>query len=366
MRCDYFDAGRCRSCTLIEQPYLAQLAGKQAIAEAAVAGAEWQEPFASEERRFRNKAKMAVAGTADAPTLGILDRAGRGIDLGECPLHEAPIEHAMPSLRDFVGLAGLTPYSVPERRGELKHVLVTASPDGELMARFVLRSTEAVPRIRKHLDALRDALPALAVASASILPAHKAVVEGDTEVPLTERQSLTMRLGEVQLRLRPGGFFQTNSVVATALYRQAAAWIDTVEPASVTDLYCGVGGFALFAARDGREVTGVESSDEAVEGAVEAARAMGSSATFAAGDAADAEALDADVVIVNPPRRGIGELAARLEASAARHVVYSSCNPATLERDLAAMPSLLPVRARMFDMFPHNHHAEVLTLLERR
>jgi len=69
---------------------------------------------------------------------------------------------------------------------------------------------------------------------------------------------------------------------------------------------------------------------------------------------------------VNPPRRGIGTLAGRLEASAARHVVYSSCNPTTLARDLAAMPSLQPVRARMFDMFPHNDHAEVLVLLTRR
>lgn len=366
MRCDYFEAGRCSSCTLIETPYTRQLADKQSLAESVVPSAVWDAPFASAERRFRNKAKMAVAGTIDAPTLGILDRAGRGIDLAECPLHEEPIERAMPQLRAFIGLARLTPYSVPERRGELKHLLVTASPDGELMVRFVLRSTEALPRIRKHLAALQEALPALAVASASILPQHKAAVEGDVEVPLIERQSLTMRLGDVPLALRPGGFFQTNSVVATALYRQAAAWIDDVEPATVTDLYCGVGGFALFAARSGRVVTGVESSEEAVAGAREAAAAMGSTATFTAGDATAAEALDADVVIVNPPRRGIGELAARLEASRARHVVYSSCNPVTLERDLAAMPSLRPVRARMFDMFPHNRHAEVLTLLERR
>ena len=90
-------------------------------------------------------------------------------------------------------------------------------------------------------------------------------------------------------------------------------------------------------------------------------------------DLADATgfALDADappeLVVVNPPRRGIGDrLAGWLESSAVRHVVYSSCDAGSLERDLAAMPSLRPVRAQVFDMFPQTDHFETLVLLERR
>ncbi|WP_144719377.1 methyltransferase domain-containing protein [Agrococcus jejuensis] len=366
--CAYHRAGLCDSCTRIDTGYDAQLARKQAGAEAAVPEAAWLPPQASAIEAFRNKAKMVAGGTMDAPTLGILDGERRGVDLRACPLHEQPIRDALPHLAELVREARIPPYSVPDRRGELKHVLVTASPDGELMVRFVLRSTEAVPRIRKRLDLLRERIPGLVVASASILPEHKAVVEGDLEVPLTEQQTLTMRLNGVPLALQPGGFFQTNSAVAAALYREAAAWIDDVDPASVADLYCGVGGFAFHAARPGRDVVGVETSAEAIAGAIETAAAIGSSARFAVGDAtaADDTAVDAEVVVVNPPRRGIGALAGRLEASAARHVVYSSCNPTTLARDLAAMPSLRPVRARMFDMFPHNDHAEVLVLLTRR
>ncbi|MFC7431080.1 MULTISPECIES: methyltransferase domain-containing protein [unclassified Agrococcus] len=365
--CGYHRAGLCDSCTRIDTAYDAQLARKQVGAEAAVPGAAWLPPHASAVEAFRNKAKMVAGGTVDAPTLGILDGERRGIDLRACPLHEQPIRDALPHLAELVTDARIPPYTVPERRGELKHVLVTSSPDGGLMVRFVLRSTEAVPRIAKRLDALRERIPGLVVASASILPEHKAVVEGDVEVPLTQRQSLPMVLNGIPLALRPGGFFQTNSAVAAALYREAAGWIDAVDPASVADLYCGVGGFALHAAAPGRDVVGVETSAEAIAGAIETAAAIGSSARFAVGDAAAAgdAAVDADLVVVNPPRRGIGALAARLEASAARHVVYSSCNPATLARDLEAMPSLRPVRARMFDMFPHNDHAEVLVLLER-
>lgn len=332
----------------------------------AVPDATWEPPFASAEAHFRNKAKMVVAGTVDAPTLGILDGAARGVDLTSCPLHELPIVAALPSLATFIGTAQLTPYSVSERRGELKHLLVTASPAGELMVRFVLRSTESLLRIRKHLPSLHEALPNLAVASANLLPQHAALTEGDEEIALTPQQTLVMRVNGIPLGLRPGAFFQTNTAVAAGLYRDAAGWIDEVDPASVTDLYCGVGGFALHAAAPGRNVAGIETSVEAVKSATATATAIGSNATFAAGDAGAAEHLDADVVIVNPPRRGIGALAERLERSAARHVVYSSCNPATLGRDIAAMPSLRPVRARLFDMFPHNHHAEVLVHLERR
>lgn len=364
MDCTYYHAGSCRSCTLLEVPYPEQVASKQREATDAV-GHALEAPFRGPEAGFRNKAKMVVAGSVEEPTLGILDGGGSGVDLSGCPLHEAPIVAALPVLREFITRARLTPYSVPQRRGELKHVLVTSSPAGELMVRFVLRSTEALPRLRKHLGWLHEQLPNAVAISANLLPAHVALTEGAEEVPLTETQLLTMRLNGIDLLLRPGGFFQTNSTVAAGLYREATAWASTVAPGSVADLYCGVGGFALHLAQPGREVVGVEVSAEAVDGARLAAERVGSSVRFEVGDATAAEYLDADLVVLNPPRRGIGELAGRLERAQARHVLYSSCNPTTLARDLTAMPSLRPVRARLFDMFPHNHHAEVLVLLER-
>ncbi|UOW01148.1 methyltransferase domain-containing protein [Agrococcus sp. SCSIO52902] len=364
--CAYFDAGRCRSCTLLPTPYERQLADQQARIEAMLPPMAWDAPHASAVGGFRNKAKMAVAGTVDAPTIGILAADGTGIDLQACPLHERPIVAAMPLLEQLVREARLTPYDVPSRRGELKHLILTASPDGELALRLVLRSSEAVPRIRKHLPLLA-ALP-LASVSVNLQPEHKAVLEGDEELLLAGDGVLRMRVNDVPLRLRPRSFFQTNTAVAAALYRQATAWIDEADPASVLDLYCGVGGFALHAARPGRRVAGVEVTAEAIDAARESALELGADATFTVGDAGsvDLEGAGApELVVVNPPRRGIGELAERLEASAVRRVVYSSCNPVTLARDLQAMPSLVPLRGRVFDMFPHTGHAEVLVELVR-
>lgn len=373
MHCSHFEAGRCRSCTLIEQPYDAQLAGKVQHVEQLLAGHDglaWLPPVTSPQAGFRNKAKMVVTGTVEEPVLGILRADGSGVDLQDCPLHTPGIQAALPVLAGFVTRAGLTPYDVPARRGELKHLLVTESPDGELMVRLVLRSQEPVARIRKHLPTLREELPSLAVASVNLQPEHKAVLEGDREIVLTERSTLRMRVNDVTLHLRPQSFFQTNTEVAAALYRQGRAWVEEVAPASVWDLYCGVGGFALHVAAPGRAVTGIEVSAEAVASARLSAQEAGLvDARFEAGDAtayAATTSAEPDLVVVNPPRRGIGAaLSAWLEASSVGHVVYSSCNARTLADDLAAMPSLRPTRARVLDMFPNTGHYEVVVLLQR-
>lgn len=371
MDCHHFDAGRCRSCTWLPRAYADQVQAKQQRCVDALAGhdrLDWLTPVTGPESGFRNKAKMVVSGTVEAPTLGILGPDG-GVDLQDCGLHIPVVAEALPVLAEFVTRADLTPYDVAGRRGELKYILVTGSPDADLMVRFVLRSQEPVARLRKHLGWLRSQLPHLVAASVNLQPEHKAVLEGATEIALTESTELPMTVNGIGLVLRPQSFFQTNTVVAEALYRQAQSWVGEAAPKVIWDLYCGVGGFALHLAGPGRQVVGVELSAEAITSAQASAERIGLDARFVAADAA-AWILGApnapDLVVVNPPRRGIGsELATWLEDSPVARVLYSSCNPDSLAADLAAMPSLVPVRGQLFDMFPQTSHAEVLVLLER-
>src|SRR5450830_1935844 len=373
MHCSYFAAERCHSCTLIEQPYSGQLAAKQAQGENALGGrseVQWIRPVSSRESGFRNKAKMVVGGTVQRPSLGMLDAEALGVDLRDCALYTPGIHACLPLLAEFVTLADLTPYDIPRRTGELKNVLVTESPDGELMLRIVLRSQEPVARIRKHLPALMQVLPQLRVVSVNLLPEHAAIVEGEREIVLTEQETLRMRVNGIDMYLRPQSFFQTNTEVAAALYRQAQEWVSERAPVSIWDLYCGVGGFALHCAGAGRDVIGIETSRGAVASAELSARQAGlDRVVFQAGDAT-AFALGVDqapeLVIVNPPRRGLSdELCRWLESSSVQQVVYSSCHAGSLACDLAAMPSLKPGRARVLDMFPQTAHFEVLALLER-
>jgi 23S rRNA (uracil747-C5)-methyltransferase len=325
MDCHHYDAFRCRSCALMEVPRARQLSDKEQHARSLVDAPLWLPTVAGPEARFRNKAKMAVGGTVDAPTLGILDRDLAGVDLRDCGLHSPGLTAALDGIAGWISDAGLVPYDVAARTGELKHVLLTESRDGEMMLRLVMRSTALEARVRSRLPALLGAVPGLRVVTINVQAEHKAVLEGVREIVLTEQATLPMRLATgVTLRLGPRSFFQTNTLVAEALYAQARAWVDALpDVRTVWDLYCGVGGFALHLAAPGRDV-------------------------------------------VNPPRRGIGaDLAGWLEASGVRHVVYSSCNAESLARDLALMPSLRPVEARVLDMFPHTTHYEVMVLLAR-
>lgn len=371
MFCDHYAAARCRSCGWIERAYADQLAAKQADAEARIRGPRlrWLPAQASVETGFRNKAKMAVGGSMDAPALGLVDLNDHAVDLADCALYPPELQAAFAPLRAFITQARIEPYSLVRQRGELKYLLLTFAPSGEIGLRFVLRSREPLSRIEKHLPTLRAALPGLGPVSANLQPAHKAVLEGDTERLLAGPDSLRMDVNGIPLHLKPRSFFQTHTTLAAALYAQAARWVETIKPRCLLDLYCGVGGFALHCAAHAEQVIGREISPEAIASAQRSAIETGLTNTrFEVADASAAAALagNADAVIVNPPRRGIGAaLCAALEASPARTLVYSSCNIDSLAADLARLPSFEPIEAQVLDLFPHTGHFETLVLMTR-
>ncbi len=429
--CSLHDAGECRSCPDLARPLPEQLAAKQAqvaslLADgpAPVARDTWLPPAGSAPTGFRNKAKMAVSGSVSAPVLGLADRFGGSLDLRGCPLHVDAIQESLPVLGQLVTGLGLEPYHIAADRGELKYLLLTASPTGALMVRWVLRSHRHVGTLRRALPRIRRALPQLEVMSANIQPVRQAVLEGEEEILLGLAEGMSDRL-QMDLLLpaqdvpgRPEGrkaeetvlplllptrsFFQTNTAVAEELYATARQWAAQwasrrrvaggragadagrigagskrgAVPLRLWDLFCGVGGFALALASHpalhGAQVRGVELSASAIHGAQASARLMGLDPRRVWFEAGDARVLDPrsgdvpDLLVVNPPRRGIGpDLAQRIEASGVGRVLYSSCNPSSLVSDLAAMPSLRVRRARLFDMFPHTGHAEVLVELGR-
>ncbi len=389
MRCHHFDSGACRSCTLLDLPRPRQLARgrervEQLLAPHLAPGTIWSEPIVGAEQGFRARGKMAVGGTAQAPLLTLPGQSA-GTDLCDCPLYPDGVEEVLEGAKALIRRAQIPPYDVARRRGEIKNVLVTSSPDGEHLLRFVLRSTAALERLREHLPRLLEAHPSVVSVSANIHPEHTTRVEGEEEIALAGAGRLAVRTGDVTLYSRPQSFLQTHTEVAGALYRQGAEWAgeiagtqedqETGPGLRIWDLYCGLGGFALHLARalPAARVTGVEVSAQAIDGAREGAEAAGARVRFLAADAtawaieeAAGPAGPPDIVVVNPPRRGLGpELAGWLERSGVRDVLYSSCNPASLADDLAAMPSLRIVAGRYVDMFPHTEHAEVIVRLRR-
>ncbi len=375
MQCALFDAGRCRSCEWIAQPLPLQLSAKMDHLRALLAPfavESWCEPVRGPEQGFRNKAKMVVSGSVEKPLLGMLHRDGTPEDLTACPLYPETFAPVFAALKPFIARAGLTPYNVARKRGELKYLLLTESLlDGGMMLRFVLRSEAKVEQLRAALPALQAQLPQLKVISVNIQPVHMAIMEGEREIFLTDQQALAENFNGVPLAIRPQSFFQTNPAVASQLYATARDWVRQLPVNHMWDLFCGVGGFGLHCATPEMKLTGIEIAPEAIACATQSAEALGlHNLHFQALDStrfATAQASVPDLVLVNPPRRGIGaELCDYLSRMAPPWIIYSSCNAQTMAKDVAALADYRVARVQLFDMFPHTAHYEVLTLLIRR
>lgn len=313
---------------------------------------------------FRNKAKIIVSGPLENPVLGLLDT-----ELLDCPVHDPTINRLLHDLIPFIRNAKLTPYSVSERKGELKAIIIFHSD--ETYVRFVLRSKESIDRIKKNLPSLLSSHPEIGPVSVNIQPVHQAILEGDEEIPLTPETTVEHHYSSFSMKLRPQGFVQTNQQVAAKLYQTAADWVKETKIQKFLELFSGQGAFSFHCAQYVSEATGIEINQDAVEMATENAKEMKlSHLKFISLDAGKAGAIleskKPDLILVNPPRRGLAEAATLLLNAAPEWIIYSSCSVESLGPDLKKLAGSYSVeRAQIFDMFPHTAHFETLVLLRK-
>lgn len=384
LRCHHFDRKDCQSCQWLDKSYPAQINDKVADLKRLISPFILQKtqvfpPLVSSASAFRNKAKMVVSGSVERPLLGILREQtdpSSAVDLTDCPLYPSEFVALFPVLKDFIARAGLVPYNVAKKKGELKYILLTQSQlDNAVMIRFVLRSELKLPLIEREFADFWAKLPMNSVVSVNIQPQHAAILEGEKEIFLTERRVLAENFNGIPLFIRPQGFFQTNPMVASELYRTAQNWVAQLPIQRLWDLFCGVGGFGLHCAASLQQknpevaLTGIEISASAIASATQSAEQLGlKNVQFASLDSANfalnKQGEHPDLIIVNPPRRGIGKsLADYLNQLAAPYLIYSSCNAQTMAKDFASLTNYQLEKVQLFDMFPHTSHYEVLTFL---
>ena len=366
--CRHYLDGSCRSCELMGTPQSQRLA----VAEKRLSEILQITPlptFEGPKWNFRDKIKLIVSGSVERPTLGLLlPDLGTGIELLDCPVQAKELNDELPALIKFITKWNLTPYHVPSRKGELKGLILSWSPTtGEKMLRFVLRSKEALDRVRLGLPELTN----FTVVSVNIQPVAHAILEGPDEIILTAKKHITHHTSGPALFFSPQSFMQTNSVVASALYSTAVQWLKPWWDKKALDLYCGVGGFALHLASIGVQVKGVERNPFATSIASLAALHNNLSVEFLARDAAGVDGLwqswGPEVVVVNPPRRGLGEALDLIERHLPEVLLYSSCSPESFESDMRRLATHYDAtRSQIFDMFPFTNHFETLALLVRR
>jgi 23S rRNA (uracil1939-C5)-methyltransferase len=265
-------------------------------------------------------------------------------------------------------------------------------PDGRALLRnlVVREGRRTGPLLQVRLvttDGTLEEIPALAAALAAELGEHlsgvlwtrsgalgETTAGGETELVWGESE-LPERLGELDLRISPEAFFQTNTEMAEVLYGVAAEYAALEGWERVYDLYCGIGAIALTLAPRAGELWGIELVEQAVADAIAAARRNEiRSAHFFAGDTRLAlpellaRAGRPDVLVVDPPRAGLSQkVVRRIVEAAPKRIVYISCNPTTLAPNAAQLVQAgwALRRVRPVDMFPQTHHVECVALLER-
>lgn len=378
MDCHWFKSQHCRSCELLDHKYAETIVMKEK---------KLQDLFANLELALlpsvhlgdsvggsRNKAKLAVHGELNQIQFGFYDSQLKFKTLEECPLHLPGINELLPSLKKKLQDFAIVPYSLLEKKGELKYLIISKSQNNnELLVRFILRSKESLDRLRKMSAILTVEFPSIKVVTANIQPEHKAVLEGEEEIVLTNEQVILHRFLDVTLSLGPKSFFQVTPAMALKLYASVGEAVLKFNVKSFLDLYCGVGAFSFFAAQNCPDVFGVEISKEAIkcaEASVQFNQVIGQ-IKFQALDVEEfltTSRKSYEAILVNPPRRGLNSsIVESIIGQNPKYLFYSSCNAETLRRDYQLLHDKYQIQqTQIFDMFPYTEHFETLMVMSRR
>ncbi len=301
-------------------------------------------------------------------------------DVTDCRLQSPVANDIRNAVREFAVAQAWEPYHKRSHLGEARHLVIREGKrTGEVLLNIVSRS-DALPGVETLARDLAQRFPAVASIYWTISPEKGDAIKAHRETLLHGEPRIREVLDGIEFLIGPGTFFQTNTEQAERLCALVAEFREAAGhgPAPVVlDLYCGVGTFALSTARrcPGARVFGVELVEESVLSARENAARNGlEGAEFLAGDVGKRlpEALSAagrpDVVIVDPPRAGLAPDVARdLVALDPRQILYVSCNPAALGRDLGALTAAgyQVAVAQPVDLFPHTRHVETVVSLCR-
>lgn len=296
------------------------------------------------------------------------------IDINNCHLQASPSNDIRLALRAYASENNLTFYNARTHEGYLRNVIIRLGADKELMVVVIFNSEDPAARVG-ILNHLRDKFPEITSLMYVINEKFNDTI-GDLQVELYKgKDHLIEKMEDLQFKVGPKSFYQTNSEQAFELYKITRDFAQLTGTETVYDLYTGTGTIANFVARQAKKVVGVEYVEDAIKDAkINSGLNNISNTKFYAGDMKDVFTKDfieqngkPEVIILDPPRAGIHpDVIKGLVYANPDRIVYVSCNPASQARDLQLLEeSYKVVRVQPVDMFPHTHHVENVVLLER-
>ncbi len=375
--------GKCGGCQAMHMKYEEQLNMKRRIVQDCISrigklNCEVEEPIAAQQLyHYRNKIQIPVGQGKNGELITGFYRSGsHDIVPNECCLIEPEaVKTVKSAVLAWMRLCHIAPYDEQKKRGILRHIYIRiAEGTGELML-VLVTSQKKLPYKAELLQILEQTEMEITTVVQNIQPKPTNVVLGKENIVLTGSGKIRDEVDGLQFLISPGSFYQVNTKQMVKLYQTAIGMAQIQKTDTVFDLYCGTGTISLFAARQAKKVIGVEIVPAAVQDAKENMRLGGvANCEFHLGDAAEVTAKlyengeRADVVMVDPPRKGCSPEAVQLLVKLApRKIVYISCNPSTLARDLALMESrgYHTEKIQPVDLFVHSAHIETVAVMTR-
>ncbi|WP_244552242.1 23S rRNA (uracil(1939)-C(5))-methyltransferase RlmD [Paenibacillus sp. ov031] len=326
--------------------------------------------------RYRNKAQVPI-GAADGGLVGGFYAKGshRIIDMETCLIQHEHNDEVVAKVKELGSHLGISAYNEETGRGLLRHVVVKkAFRTGEMMLVLVTNGRD-IPHKDAWIGSIREAIPHVASICQNVNKKQTNVIFGDETRVLWGRDVIYDYIGDVQFAISARSFYQVNPVQTEVLYGKTVEYAGLSGKETVIDAYCGIGTISLFLAQHADQVYGVEIVPEAIEDARSNAVLNDmKNVKFEVGASEDViprwkeQGIEADVIVVDPPRKGCDPrlLDTILEMKPER-VVYVSCNPSTLARDLRVLEDggYRTVEVTPVDMFPHTVHVESVAMLVR-
>ncbi len=325
---------------------------------------------------YRNKAQYPLGlDKEEQPIIGVFaNRTHEVIQMENCLIQNPKSEEIAKFILKFIKENNISIYNENTRKGIFRHIVIKVGvKTGQIMCVLVVNSN-IIPKEKELVQILINKFPEIKTIVKNVNMKNTNVIMGEKNENIYGDGYIEDILGDYKFKISPLSFYQVNPIQAERLYNIAIEKAQISKNDIVFDLYCGIGTISMFMSKYAKKVYGIEIVEEAVEMAKDNAKINSvSNIEFLAGDVEivldeliNKNNVSADVVLVDPPRRGLDMTSINnILKIKPKKVVYISCNPATLARDLKEFEKLYDINELIpVDMFPFTSHVEVCALLE--
>jgi 23S rRNA (uracil1939-C5)-methyltransferase len=294
------------------------------------------------------------------------------LDIERCLLQPADGDRILSDVREYIKASGVPAYGLKSHEGFWRFLMLRHSSAHDKWLVNIITSEENRTLLQPLADRLMENHPNIVSVVNNVTARKAGIALGEYEVHLAGEPVLRDRVGRFEFEISANSFFQTNTKGATLLYDTVKEFAGLTGGQRVLDLYCGAGTIGIYLSENAREVHGMELVESALADAENNCRINGvTNCTFSGGDIKDLLAsveTPPDVMVIDPPRVGMHkDVLKQVMEMAPDRIVYVSCNPATLARDLAVMQEIYDVGSvQPVDMFPHTYHIEAVVRLDKR